>query len=61
LKRDRVVLKRLQKEDEKEAKALMPVVEIDLSERIPRHLAAVRLMSYMVYPDDMKLGSCRDD
>ena len=32
----------------------MPTIEIDVSERIPRHLAAIRLMSYMVYPDDAK-------
>jgi hypothetical protein len=33
----------------------MPIIEIDVSERIPRHLAAVRLMSYMVFPDDSAL------
>ena len=33
----------------------MPTIEIRISERIQRHLAAVRLMSYMVFPDDAKL------
>jgi hypothetical protein len=32
----------------------MPVIEIDVSDRVARHLAAVRLMSYMVFPDDAK-------
>jgi hypothetical protein len=33
----------------------MPTIELEVSERIDRHLAAVRLMSYMVFPDDAKL------
>ena len=33
----------------------MPSIEIDMSGRISRHLAAVRLMSHMVYPDDARL------
>jgi hypothetical protein len=33
----------------------MPSIEIDVSERISRHLAAVRLMSHMIYPDDAQL------
>lgn len=30
----------------------MPTIEIEISERIQRHLAAVRVMSFMVFPDD---------
>ena len=30
----------------------MPTIEIEVSERIQRHLAAVRVMSCMVFPDD---------
>ena len=30
----------------------MPTIEIEVSERIQRHLAAVRVMSFMVFPDD---------
>jgi hypothetical protein len=33
----------------------MPTTEIEVSERISRHLAAVRLMSYMVFPDRPEL------
>jgi hypothetical protein len=33
----------------------MPTIEIAMTERVSRHLAAVRLMSYMVYPDDAQL------
>ena len=33
----------------------MPSIEIDMSGRISRHLAAVWLMSHMVYPDDARL------
>ena len=33
----------------------MPTIEIKVTERFSRHLAAVRLMSYMVYPDDAEL------
>jgi hypothetical protein len=29
----------------------MPTIEIEVSERIQRHLAAVRVMSCMVFPD----------
>ena len=32
----------------------MPTIEIEVSERIQRHLAAVRVMSYMVFPDDLE-------
>lgn len=32
----------------------MPIIEMDISERIQRHLAAVRVMSCMVFPDDAK-------
>lgn len=38
----------------------MPTIEIDVSERIPRHLAAVRLMSYMVFPDDAKFRAAAE-
>jgi hypothetical protein len=30
----------------------MPTIEIEVSERIQRHLAAIRVMSCMVFPDD---------
>jgi hypothetical protein len=33
----------------------MQPIEIKVTERFSRHLAAVRLMSYMVYPDDAEL------
>ncbi len=33
----------------------MPIIEIDVSDRPARHLGAVRLMSYMLFPDDAKL------
>jgi hypothetical protein len=33
----------------------MPTIEIEVSERISRHLAAVRLMSHMVFPDRPEL------
>ncbi len=33
----------------------MPIIEIDVSARADRHLEAVRLMSYMLFPDDVKL------
>jgi hypothetical protein len=39
----------------------MPTIEIDISERIQRHLAAVRLMSYMVFPDDPGLRAASDN
>ncbi len=38
----------------------MPVIEIDVSDRVARHLAAVRLMSYMVFPDDAKLRAAAE-
>ncbi|MDO8589233.1 MAG: hypothetical protein Q7T82_19575 [Armatimonadota bacterium] len=33
----------------------MPNIEIDMSDRAARHLGAIRLMSYMVFPDDAKM------
>jgi hypothetical protein len=30
-------------------------IEIDVAERVGRHLSAIRLMSYMAFPDDSKL------
>ncbi len=33
----------------------MPNIEIDISDRAARHLGAIRLMSYMLFPDDAKL------
>jgi hypothetical protein len=39
----------------------MPTIEIDTSERIQRHLAAVRLMSYMVFPDDPGLRTASEN
>src|SRR3984893_2865189 len=39
----------------------MPTIEIDTSERIQRHLAAVRLMSYMVFPDDPGLRAASEN
>jgi hypothetical protein len=33
----------------------MPTIEINMSSRIFRHLAAIRLMSYMTFPDDTNL------
>jgi hypothetical protein len=35
--------------------ALVPTIEIEVSDRIARHLASVRLMSYMVFPDNPEL------
>jgi hypothetical protein len=43
------------KKAEAERRVQMPIIEIDVSVRLARHLAAVRLMSYMVFPDDPKL------
>jgi hypothetical protein len=40
--------------------AQMPTIEIDVSERIARHLAAIRLMSYMSFPDDAKLRAAAE-
>src|SRR6185437_8468111 len=33
----------------------MPSIKFEITDRISRHLAAVRLMTYMVHPDDAKL------
>ena len=33
----------------------MPIIDIDVPDRIQRHLRAVRIMSYMVFPDDVNL------
>ena len=33
----------------------MPTIEIEVSDRIARHLASVRLMSYMIFPDNLDL------
>lgn len=33
----------------------MPIIEISTSDRISRHLAAIRLMSFMVFPDSEEL------
>ncbi len=30
----------------------MPSIEIEMTDRVRRHLAAVRLMSFMVHPDN---------
>jgi hypothetical protein len=38
----------------------MAVIEIEVLERVARHLAAVRLMSYMVFPDDAKLRAAAE-
>src|SRR5208282_694609 len=38
----------------------MPTIEIQIADRIQRHLAAVRLMSYMVFPDDEKLRTAAE-
>jgi hypothetical protein len=38
----------------------MPTIEIPIFSRIGRHLAAVRLMSYMVFPDDEKLRTAAE-
>ena len=37
----------------------MPTIEIEVSDRIARHVATVRLMSYMVFPDnpDLRMAS----
>jgi hypothetical protein len=33
----------------------MPTIEIEVSDRIARHVATVRLLSYMVFPDNRDL------
>ncbi len=38
----------------------MPIIEIGISDRISRHLAAVRLMSFMVFPDDAELRTAAE-
>jgi hypothetical protein len=38
----------------------MPTIEIEISDRIARHLASVRLMSYMVFPDSLDLRSASE-
>jgi hypothetical protein len=38
----------------------MPIIEIQVADRIQRHLAAVRLMSYMVFPDDDELRAASE-
>jgi hypothetical protein len=38
----------------------VPTIEIDVAERVSRHLSAVRLMSYMVFPDDSKLRAAAE-
>ena len=38
----------------------MPTIEIDISERIQRHLAAARVMSFMVFPDDAERRSASE-
>jgi hypothetical protein len=38
----------------------VPTIEIEISDRIARHLASVRLMSYMVFPDSLDLRSASE-
>lgn len=38
----------------------MPTIEIEVSDRIRRHLASVRLMSYMVFPDNPELRAASE-
>jgi hypothetical protein len=38
----------------------VPTIEIQVSERISRHLAAVRLMSYMTFPDSPELRAASE-
>src|ERR1019366_9313810 len=38
----------------------MPTIDIQIASRIHRHLAAVRLMSCMVFPDDQKLRTAAE-
>lgn len=38
----------------------MPIIEIAVTDRLSRHLAAVRLMSHMVFPDDAKLHAAAE-
>jgi len=38
----------------------VPTIEIEVSDRIARHLASVRLMSYMVFPDNPDLRTASE-
>jgi hypothetical protein len=38
----------------------VPTIEIEVSDRIARHLASVRLMSYMVFPDNLDLRTASE-
>jgi hypothetical protein len=38
----------------------VPTIEIEVSGRIARHLASVRLMSYVVFPDSLDLRSASE-
>jgi hypothetical protein len=38
----------------------MPTIEIEVSDRIARHVATVRLMSYMVFPDNPDLRTASE-
>ena len=38
----------------------MPTIEIEVSDRIARHVASVRLMSYMVFPDNPELRAASE-
>ncbi len=38
----------------------MPTIEIEVSDRIARHLASVRLMSYMIFPDNLDLRTASE-
>jgi hypothetical protein len=38
----------------------MAVIEIDVSDRIKRHLAAVRMMAYMAFPDSAELRTAAE-
>jgi len=38
----------------------VPTIEIEVSDRIARHLASVRLMSYMIFPDNLDLRTASE-
>jgi hypothetical protein len=38
----------------------VPRIEIEVSDRIARHVASVRLMSYMVFPDNPELRAASE-
>jgi hypothetical protein len=38
----------------------MPIIEFNISTRVDRHLAAVRLMSYMAFPDNPELRTAAE-